>query len=202
MKQFITCVPLQPRDALNLCQYEAVDNQKLVYGPTRFPIVPVLNGYTRPGESVRVVALISDYQNARDNAQTLQQEVAALCEKKGLDCPGVEPILMPYDDKLSTHLDAFQQLIGHIEDGDQLYACMTYGSKLSPVVELMALRYARRLCRNVEIGCVVYGKMDHRAGRGWLYDTTALVLLDDVMNALSGAGVRDPRAALRAMMEL
>lgn len=203
MKRFITFVPLQPPDKLVACRYTAAGNQALAYDrETRFPIIPVLHGYTQPGDRIQVIAVVSDYPNALANVQTLQQEIQALCNERQLDCSGVETIRVPYDDALSTHLETFRQLIRYIRDDDSLYACITYGSKPSAMVELMALRYARRLCRNVDVGCVVYGKMDHTSGQGRLYDTTALVLLDDIMNVLAGAGVKDPLSSLQELTQL
>lgn len=203
MKTFISYVPLQPPEKLQARIYQAVDNQALAYGqPTCFPIVPVIHGYACPGEEIRVRAVVSDYPNAQANAEKLCREVEAVCAAKGVRCGEVELLREPYNDRLQTHLDTFQQLIDGIRDGDTLYACITYGSKPSPMVELMALRYARRLCRNVDVGCVAYGKLDHNTGDSQIYDVTALTLLDDIMGALAQAGVKDPRAVLQELIAL
>ena len=51
MKTFITFSPQQ--ENLNLCRYQTTGNERLAYGETRFPIVPVISGYAEPGEEIR-----------------------------------------------------------------------------------------------------------------------------------------------------
>lgn len=68
---------------------------------------------------------------------------------------------VPFDESLDSHIATFQKLIDRTEEGDDLYACLTFGSKPTPLVEVMAMQYAYRVHRDVTITCAVYGQMDH-----------------------------------------
>lgn len=202
MKTFITFAPQQPEGRLNEAVYEPQGNERLRYGATRFPIIPVIHGYAQPGEEIRMIAVVPEYENCRYNYGLFQQEFRALCEKKQLKCARIDAITVPYDDSVMTHLDTFQKLIDKIEDGDDLYACMTYGSKPSPMVELMALRYARQIKKNTFISCVVYGQFDHTSKTSKIYDETALVQLDDIMQTLADMNDPNPRETLANIISM
>ena len=70
MKTFITFSPQQ--ETLNLCNYQTTGNDRLAYGETRFPIIPVINGYAEPGEEIRVIVLCQKYEFCVRNLSYLQ----------------------------------------------------------------------------------------------------------------------------------
>lgn len=194
MKTFISFSPQQV--TLKQALYEPRGNERLAYGPTSFPIIPVINGYTLPGEEIRVILVIQDHEPCRVNSETFRAELEALCSSKQLRCPAIEEICVPFDDSVATHIATFQKLIDHIHDGDDLHACITYGSKPSPMVELMALRYARQVKKDTYISCIAYGQVNFRTGEAGIYDETALAHLDDIIRVLAQSGDPNPKAAL------
>ena len=202
MKTFVAFAPQQPEGRLNQSVYEPQGNMRLTYGPTRFPIIPVINGYAEPGDEIHMILVVSDHPNCRYNKQLFCEEFEALCASKNLRCAGIDEVVVPYDDAVSTHIATFQALIDRIADGDDLHACITYGSKPSPMVELMALRYARRMMKNTFISCIVYGQFDHVSKTSKLYDETALAQLDDIMQSLADMGDPNPRQTLDAIISL
>ena len=202
MKKFICFSPRQSEDKLHLQPYQAVDNQRLQFGDTRFPIIPVIAGYAEQGEGIRVFAVTEDYPNSLHNLELLRAEVRALCDERGIACSGVEVIDAAYDDSVMSQLDVFQKLINIMEDDDELFACITYGSKPAPIVELMALRYARMIKHNAFVRCVVYGQFDHETREAKIYDVTALAQLDDIVRVLGLSGVSDPAESIKAILSL
>lgn len=196
MKTFISFAPQQPKGRLNASVYEPQGNQCLAYGPTRFPIIPVINGYAATGEEIRMIMVVPEYENCQYNFELFRQEFEGLCREKELRCEGIDVVEVPYDDAVATHLQTFRKLIDRIRDGDDLHACITYGTKPSPMVELMALRYARQIKKNTFISCIVYGQFDHNSNTSKIYDETALAQLDDIMQTLAVMGDSDPRKTL------
>ena len=178
-----------------------MDNKLLAYGETRFPIIPVIHAYARPGEDFRVLLVVEEYENCLQNAQTFRQELEALCREAGLLCPEIEILSIPFDDSVTTQIATFQLLTERIRDDADLYACITYGSKPAPIVELMALRYARQMKKDTYIACVVYGQFDHNRGKAMLYDVTALARLDDLMRVLIDSGMPDPQSMLQTLLD-
>ena len=201
MKTFLSFSPRQPEHALKKAVYEPVDNKLLTYGQTRFPIIPVIHAYAQPGEAFRVLLVVEEYENCVRNAQLFRQELEGMCREAGLPQPELQVLSIPFDDSVATQLSIFQLLTEHIQDEADLYACITYGSKPAPIVELMALRYARQMKKNTYIACVVYGQFDHNRGKAMLYDVTALARLDDLMRVLIDSGVPNPQAMLRTLLD-
>ena len=203
MKVFITYSPQQER--LNPYHYEPQGNERLEYGQTRFPIIPVINGYAVPGEPFRVILIVQeapDFEFCRKNAVTFHAELEALCAEKGLVCEEVRELHVSFNDHVSSQLDTFQALIDAIEDGDDIHACITYGSKPASTTELMALRYARQLKKDTYISCIAYGQVNFQLKKAKLYDETALVHLDDIIRVLAQTGAPNPGAVLKNIIEL
>ena len=101
----------------------------------------------------------------------------------------------------------FQRLIDCVEDNDDLFACITFGTKPLSMAVRMAVQYAYRVKRNVSIPCIVYGSIT-RSGRDastWtanVYDETALIRLDEIVRMLAERGVEHPRETIDRILEL
>lgn len=206
MKVFITFSPRQGEGKLHISEYVPQGNDRLLYPQgTRFPIVPVINGYTDPGETIRVIALCQDYPDCHRNLNYLQQELEELFARKNLISGNAEgslfhKITIADDNAVSTQIDIFQKMIDILEDGDDIHACITYGNKPVPMVELMALRYARQLKKDVYVSCVVYGEFGWSGAPCKIYDETALVHLDDIIRVLAQSGLPNPGETLKQII--
>lgn len=200
MKKFIMITPLQPvtptRDFLQCSRYEAVGNERLRFDKsTRFPLMAVINAYAERGEEIRVITVTPDTDSARIHEQQLRDELASLQEEKGFICRGVEAIPITYAGDVDTQLELFRKLLPYFEEGDTLYACLTYGTKPMPIAELMAIEYAYRVVEDVAIGCLVYGELDHSAGEPApmrIFDITSLIRLDEIVRMLAEHRVSEP----------
>lgn len=202
MKKFITFISRQAENALKAQNYQAVDNQLLAYDKqTRFPIIPILHGYTEPEEPVRVIAVCETYDNSRRNLEYLKQELTAVQTEQNLKLD-LKVLEVPYDDGIDAQLETFQKLIDEIEDDDLLFACVTYGGKPSPIVLTMALRYACFARRNTAIRCVAYGQLDHETREAKIFDVTALLQTDDILRLLAESGVADVRSSIKRILSL
>ena len=209
MKKFITVIPLQVQGQLRRYHYQAVDNSRLqMDGPTSFPILAAVNGYVQPGEKFRLLAIAADSEDGRRNCAVLQGELEELCRTKGCPCPQIETIPAPADEGVAAQIAAFQRLIACVEDDDELFVCVTYGTKPLSQVTLMAVQYAYQAKKNTSISCVVYGQIDRSGGQEperWtarIYDETALLQLGEIVRVLVQRGTADPRAALDEILSL
>lgn len=204
MKKFFSIIPLQNRlyEENYALQYEAVGNTRLQLGhKTRFPIMTALEGYAEPGEEIAVIAVVSDLEAAKRNLESFRAEVQAACEQKQLVCAGVQTIVVPDDDKVSTHVSTFLKLLDYVADDDELFCCMTYGTKPMSTALMMAVQYAYRVKRNTSISCIVYGKVD-RTDEQWtgsVYDMTALIQLDEIVRVLADRRVQNPKEILDSL---
>jgi hypothetical protein len=203
IKNFITIIPLQPEKSLTKSVYQARGNKTLDVGiETRFPIVNAIAGYAKGGQKIRVTYVLTDYANARSNYENyFEPELNVLRETMGLEIEERE-ILTKYDQGVDAKLNLFLSLISSLGDNEELYACTTYGTKPTSQVIPMALNYAYRTKKNVQVGCVVYGEKDHNTGEMHIYDQTALFYMDAIVNKLAENKARDPEKAIRLMLGL
>lgn len=205
MKKFFAAIPLQGK--LDSYQYQAVGNTLLQMDTaTCFPILTAINGYVQPGEEFRLIAVMTNTEDCRRNRDTLQQELAQLCERKGLICPkGLEIVIVAEDEQVSTHVATFQKLIDLVDDDDELFACMTYGTKPLSTAIQMAVQYAYRVKSNASITCIVYGQVVRVRGEvkgSYVYDMTALIQLDEIVRVLADRGVANPKETIDRILSL
>ena len=217
VKTFICTIPYQPKgetpekDGLKPLRYEARGNAKLVYGETRFPIVPVINGYAEKGDRVRVLAILTEGDNFSYNYETyFVPEIAALAEKNGYAFEGIEIISSPDSEDIDTQLVLFADIISRIGYNEEIHTCITYGTKPTPIVQFMALNYINELKKetptDTPIKCVAYGRFLHNdyegQGVGRIWDQTALFYMNATVNALAKNRAADPEKAIRIMLGL
>ena len=212
MKKFFTSVPLQVRGTLNAMQYEAVDNPALAMTEkTAFPILAAVNGYVRADEPFRIFAISGKTEGEAYNLDILREEVRATCARRGILCPnGVEVVEAAETQSVASQIEVFQRLIGCTEDNDELFACLTYGTKPQSMCLLTAIRYAYRLKRNTSISCLVYGNISRGRGEdgkmivtgAQIYDETAMAQLDEITRVLAERGVTEPDKVIVGILSL
>ena len=205
MKKFFTSIPLQKEGELRSYRYEPVGNEHLrMDRDTSFPIMAAVQGYVELGEAFRLIAVMPDTKDGRCNLEVLKEELSTLCEEKGILCEnGVELVSAQTDERVSSHVDTFQRLIDYVEDDDELFACVTYGTKPQSMALLMAVKYAYRLKKNTSLSCIVYGQVDRNEGeRAYIYDETALVQMDEIVRVLADRHVVHPKAVIDSILKL
>lgn len=209
MKKFFTAIPLQVSPSgLERLTYQAVGNTRLQMDrDTSFPILTAVNGYVEPGEDFRLIAVVTNTETTFRNQEELSRQLEELCSRKGLSCPrGVETVLTENSQTVATHAGTFQKLLDYVGDDDELFSCMTFGTKPLSQAMMLAVQYAYRVKRNASISCIVYGEVDRTGPKPWkkgkVYDMTALIQLDEIIHMLAEQGVSNPQAALNAVLSL
>lgn len=205
MKKFFTVVALQP-NGVTPCVYQAMGNSRLQMDcAVGFPILTAINGYVEKGETIRIIALIEQGNDkAKLNFKALETQVDVLQEKIGFLCTGVEPVGIAGLQDVRTHVDSFQKLLDYIDDDDELFGCITYGTKPQSMALKLALQYGYRVNRNVRIACLVYGKVDHRVNPivAEVYDETALIQLDEIVHMLADRKVSNPKERIISILSM
>ena len=152
MKKFITVVPLQKDGQLKKYVYRAMGNSRLQLDTAvSFPILTAMHGYLEPGERSKLVALWQDTEDGRRNLRILREQMEEVCAKRNLALPELDSVKIGMEDTVSTHADNFRKLIDRVEDDDELFACITFGTKPASQTVLMAVQYAYRIKRNASI---------------------------------------------------
>lgn len=206
MKKFYTIIPQQQE--LTAYRYTAVGNARLQMDrKSCFPILAALEGYVRPGEEVAVIAVVPDLDNCRQHLEAFRRELEESCGKKQVPCPEVRVVTVPNDEHVAVHVETFQKLLDFAADDDELFCCMTYGTKPLSTALMMAVQYAYRVKKNTTISCIVYGHVfrptnDKSTWTGSVYDMTALVQMDEIVRVLADRGVENPKAVIDQLLAL
>lgn len=207
MKKFIMTCPLQGVEMdgtpkLNSVIYESDNNEKLYYGKeTRFPIMNVMHAFVQKGEEVQLIVLRADYNNTEKNMELLREEVQSLESEKGCNCQ-IKEIVIPYNETLETHYYELEKLVESLENKDVIYACLTYGTKPTAMILMMAMNYAYQMLHDVQIGCIVYGQMNHNSKKGVLFDATSMFYMDQMINKISRMDVKEPLKTIKMLLSL
>ncbi len=204
MKKFITFVSLQRNigeAGLSNYRYQPVGNSLLQMDKdTSYPIVSVINGYADKGETIKVYAVISNPDYTQENYKVLCSQVDEVCKSKGVECAGgVEKIIIPSGQTVDEHIAAFLKMIDYFEDDDEIFACLTFGTKVNSIAMMMAVQYAYRIKKNASIGCLVYGEINRAATpvSARIYDVTALIQMDEIVRMLADRRIQNPKKFLR-----
>lgn len=200
MKKFVTFSSQQER--ISKYEYEAVDNSRLKYGLTAYPIIPVINGYLDEEDEFEVLVIVADYEFTKKNFELLKEELRELFIQKNIpynEEKQLKEISIPYDDGINNQMLLFRKLLEELNDWDEIYACITYGSKPAEIVELMMLRYIRQIKKNAYIGCVVYGQVKWKENIARIYDLTALVRLDDIIQMAGNVSQEDGESLIKEL---
>lgn len=203
MKKFITYISMLPEDSLHKCDYES-DAPKLRASGIRFPISAMLSGYAEAGEEVCVITVMErGNEDCLRNQKLLLEELDETAARVGFAYT-LRLIEISPEETAKEHLRTFSRLISEIEDGDIVHACLTYGTKPTPIVELMALNFAYKAKKDVSVRCIAYGKLNRKNGtvlNAVIYDITPLFYMNEITDQLSAAKVKHPEQFIKKLLE-
>ena len=201
MKKFIFASPYQKPDRFDKGIYHASGNEKLNYDTeTHFPIISVINGYADENDSIEIVAVVSDYSNAKTNYKTFLDELDAIANEKNLKVK-LTPVEIPYGDELDIQLEMFSKLIECTADDDELFCDITYGTKVMSQILTMAVNYGYRIHSNVTLGCMVYAAKDFNGGIMKIYDITSLNYMDEIVRMFAENKIKNPTDKIKELLK-
>ena len=206
MKKFFTSVPYQKNGELIKAIYRPVGNAKLVYEKAHsLPILNAVNNFTEKGEEIEVIFIIGENENIKRNLGSVESSLDELVLERELKCRK-KYIYYRDSDDITVMLELYGNLIRCCDDDDEIYSCITYGTKPVPIVQMMAMRYAFHVKKNVYIGMIVYGKAHGNKQNEDsekifdIYDMTSLFYIDDLSEKFSRMAVKDPEKILESLI--
>ena len=201
---FIAAAPRQdvaPKPGVVSLPYEPVNNERLGFEESlNYPVINIMHGYVEKDDKVKVLVITADYDFCKRNFKLIKEAAEAVCKEAGASECLVKEIAVEFSEESENHLKIFESLVEEIHDGDRLSACITYGSKPTPLLEIMALNYGYRTCKNVAIDCIAYGEMDHATRVKRIYDVTSLFLMDQIVNELSKKGNKNTLSIIQGLL--
>ena len=194
-KIYLTAVPLQGR-----CDLEQVDygsSRPKEHGtPTRFRIVQVIRDTMAPGDEAQLIAIRQENADTARNYGFLLEELAAL----GIGEAQVTQVALPEKQDPATLVGLCRDVTDALPQVGRVYACITYGTKSIPVVEMAALRCAEATHTELEVGGLYYGEVQRLGGvtqAAHLHDVSVLYRLAGLVDS-----IHDPETAEEVFRQL
>lgn len=193
MKKFIMVCPLQNTKVI---KYNVGNNKKLKYDKkTRFPIIPVINTYAEKNETIKLIVICTEYSSTDSNLHNLYNEITELEKEKSITCEIVK-IQLPYKETIDIHYKLFSNLIQQVKQDDELYACISYGSKPTINIVSMTLQYGHQVVKNTKVRCIVYGQFDFNEQdvdkQATIYDITSMFYMEQTLKRLAKVQLENP----------
>lgn len=206
MKKFITYVPMQTGSNLLKGKYISLENDKLNMNKNViFPIECIINGYADNDEQVMLIALLEEGNNdCEENLKLMQKRISDITDSKNIKVITKKVYISPQE-TTENHLITFKNIISLFEDGDDLYSCVTFGTKPTPIIQMMALNFAYKNLKNVTIGVVAYGKVNREHNvpvSYYIYDITALFFMNNIVDTLSAMNADDAFSKIEKILLL
>jgi hypothetical protein len=163
-KIFISGMSMLPENSIKRIKYNAINNNLKYEDMTSFPIIPLLNSYAEKDDEILIYIIMTTDKNnnCRKNLQLLKEELKELSIKNNIDFNITGIIETPHEETKSSHINLFKNII-KIFDGSQVYADLTYATKITPIIMFMALNYAEKSKKGT-VKAMVYGKYTHDGG--------------------------------------
>lgn len=200
IKTFITAISLQGFGDLEKGIYQPegflLNNNR----ETSFPIIPIIAENMDTAKDVKIIALRTENNDAKDNFQAFVNQLSEL----GITEEQVVPIAIEENQSKTVGLTAFMRIIDEIPDESLVYADITYGTKPMAAIILYAMSFIEKV-NHSETGGIYYGELPRVNrksdwNRARLYDLTVFQCLSDVLDQMTALEVSNPRAALRKLI--
>lgn len=206
MKKFITYVPMQTGSNLLKGKYISLENDKLnMNKDVIFPIECIINGYADNVEQIMLIALLEEGNtDCEENLKLMQKRISDITDSKNINVITKKVYISPQE-TTENHLITFKNIISLFEDGDTLYSCITFGTKPTPIIQMMALNFAYKNLKNVTIGVVAYGKVNREHNvpvSYYIFDITALFFMNNIVDTLSAMNADDAFSKIEKILLL
>lgn len=203
MKKFISTITLQSKGAqkLHYSDDTAKDKERIL---TAFPIIQKISDSVQKGEKIKVVVMIVGDGRYRENYNNFICELDELKNQRGFEYE-LDTIEKQENEQKDTIISFLGDIIAKIEDGDSLYACITYGTKPMAIITIMALHYAYRIKKDISVEAIFYGMINWLGGEvqgGTIYNTTSLFYIDCMIDRIANMGTSDPQGTVKALMDI
>lgn len=212
MKKFITTIPPMQRPwNLKNGVYTTVNNERLCCDfKTCFPVLPLIKGYSEGNEEIEIIAIFADDPDrcrdketdldiSRANYDRFKYHLSKYLSDINYK---INEITIKYDETVEAHLNTFTKIIEQIDEGDTVFADITFGTKPLPIIEIMALNYALRIKKDVQVECLSYGGFNFNTGEMGVFDVTSLLYMDEIINNMAKMNVENPIEMIKDILKL
>lgn len=184
MRTFITVISMQ--GTLKKTYYRPVNFQLEANRESAFPIIPVIaeeHGKSVDGKD-EIIVIMQKNRDTERNYGYFLEELGEL----GLSEDIVKVIELPEDQSTDNGINMIVKIMENVSDNSDVYACITYGTKVVSILLTFALLFLEKLKTNCQVQGMYYGEIlrvaDKSLGDGKLYNLVANLRLSRVVDQL------------------
>ena len=201
-KIFITNIPMMG-DKLEPKVYKSVKDYGIDTNmETRFPIIPVIKAKAIDDDEVKVITVRYKNSDSDRNLEMFKEELSSLDFKKMT----IIDVDMPENQDDVTGIQMFLDTLNNIDNHVDVYACVTYGTKVMSMMMMHLLDSLAYLKDNVKVQGVYYGEVRRKnseeiEGENYFYDISNLVFLNHAIKNISDLKVSNPEEFLMRLIK-
>ena len=183
-------IPMYVKSKLNYCN---TGNVKSKFDKeVQYPINAVFAEKLNEDDELKIVLLKSMTSDEKVDKQTegnieiFKEEFNSVLNGKNISVEYL-PLESDFDESKENHEIRFKKMISCLENDSELYADITFGPKLIPMMIFCVFNFAERFF-NCSIKSIVYGKAMHDENNkphdGELYDVSPMYHLNNLTNSM------------------
>ena len=190
MKTFLTAISMQ--GTLTEGIYEPVGFTLDQNRMTAFPIIPIIaqERAENPEDDFTILAVVPKNSDTAQNYQKFLAELAAL----GIGKDAVRKIEIREDQSEIVGLAMFADILKQTPDDTDVYACVTYGTKVVSLLMAFSLIFMEKLKVNCLVPGMYYGEVRREANKELgrrLYNLVKYLQLGEIVDSISQMGLPD-----------
>ncbi len=202
-------IPMYKKSPLN---YFNTGNVRSQYNKNiLYPINAVLLRELQENDEVKIILLKTrtgkeelDSQTKR-NARLFEDELDEMLDGRNIRVEYIS-LVSEFDESKEKHEIRFRNMLSYLDDDCELYADITFGPKLLPMMVFCVFNFAERFF-NCHIREIVYGKALHdmqtnEAHSGELYDVSPMYHLNNLTNSMEAENGKEAIKALDMFFSL
>ena len=196
---YMTVIPLQGNRDLQKVQYQADASCDIPCNlETRFPIIPVMLATADPEVENKVIAVRFQNSDTERNLNYLKEEL----EENRLDAE-ITVIDLEENQRYATGVNMLLQILDAVENDSDVYACITYGTKMMTMLLTYVLNTLEFTRKNTKAKGIYYGEIqrsDRETVTAKLYNFTAFLKMDELIRQIYEIHPEDPEGFLRKLI--
>jgi len=147
---------------------------------TAFPITILLENNCQKGEEATMLTVVAEGGDlAEANYEEFRRQVQVITERQGIRIEFIK-VGMQARSSYDSHCRLYAALLEKLQDGDEIYADITYGFRATPIVIFAAMNRAFHFKQDIDVAEILYGNLYNGSYEKTpeLFDATLLFQLD------------------------
>lgn len=198
---YITIIPMQMKN-FDKKEFRSADGCEIAYKGTKryFPITSVIEQTQEEGIGTKVVAVRFRTEVSDEYLDLLKKELSTI-ETKDLE---IVEVTVPENQEYHNLVDVFMKVLGKIDDDTDVYACITFGTKIMSLIIAYLLDSLAYIRNNAKVQGVYYLELIRKQGEvvdSILYNVTSLVYLNKTVKEIAELNLTDPQGFLMQLLK-